>query len=102
MTATNSDNIISHISRAYVEERISKKDNRPYSVLTIEWIMSNEKIYKQSVFLSSEQLSLIESSVAKEALLQLQGFCILILVLALKSKLNVKIKAARVAIVAGW
>lgn len=25
MTATNSDNIISHISRAYVEERISKK-----------------------------------------------------------------------------
>ena len=69
MTATNSDNIISHISRAYVEERISKKDNRPYSVLTIEWIMTNEKIYKQSVFLSSEQLSLIESSVAKESLL---------------------------------
>ena len=69
MTATNSDNIISHISRAYVEERISKKDNKPYSVLPIEWIMPNEKIYKQSVFLSSEQLSLIESSVAKEALL---------------------------------
>ena len=69
MTATNSDNIISHISRVYVEERISKKDNSPYSVLTIEWIMPNEKIYKQSVFLSSEQLSLIESSVAKESLL---------------------------------
>lgn len=100
MTATNSDNIISHVSRAYVEERISKKDNRPYSVLTIDWIMPNEKIYKQSVFLSSEQLALIESSVAKEALLQLQGF--VFLVLALKSKLNVKIKAARVAIVAGW
>lgn len=102
MTVTNSDNIVSHVSRAYVEERISKKDNRPYSVLTIEWIMPNEKPYKQSVFLSAEQLALIESSVAKEALLQLQGFCILILVLALKSRLNVKIKAARVAIVAGW
>ena len=69
MTATNSDNIVSHVSRAYVEERISKKDNRPYSVLIIEWIMPNEKLYKQSVFLSAEQLALIESSVAKEALL---------------------------------
>lgn len=100
MTATNSDNIISHISRAYVEERISKKDNKPYSVLNIDWIMSNEKTYKQTIFLSAEQLALIESSVAKEALLQLQGF--VFLVLALKSKLNVKIKAARVAFVAGW
>ena len=69
MTSTNSDNIVSHISRAYVEERISKKDNKPYSLLTIEWIMPNEKIYKQSVFLSSEQFALIDSSVAKEALL---------------------------------
>lgn len=69
MTVTNSDNIVSHVSRAYVEERISKKENKPYSVLTIEWIIPNEKIYKQSVFFSSEQLSLIESSVAKEALL---------------------------------
>ena len=100
MTVTNSDNIVSHVSRAYVEERISKKENKPYSVLTIEWIMPNEKIYKQSVFLSSEQFSLIESSVAKEALLQLQGF--VFLVLTLKSKSNVKIEAARVAIVAGW
>lgn len=68
MTATNSDNIVSHVSRAYVEERTSK-ENKPYSVLIIEWIMPNEKIYKQAVFLSSEQLSLIETSVAKEALL---------------------------------
>jgi hypothetical protein len=68
MTATNSDNIVSHVSRAYVEARTSK-ENKPYSVLIIEWIMPNEKVYKQAVFLSSEQLSLIETSVAKEALL---------------------------------
>ena len=68
MTATNSDNIVSHVSRSYVEARTSK-ENKPYSVLIIEWIMPNEKIYKQAVFLSSEQLSLIETSVAKEALL---------------------------------
>ena len=68
MTATNSDNIVSHVSRAHVEARTSK-ENKPYSVLIIEWIMPNEKIYKQAVFLSSEQLSLIETSVAKEALL---------------------------------
>ena len=51
MTVTNSDNIVSHVSRAYVEERISKKENKPYSVLTIEWIMPNEKIYKQICYL---------------------------------------------------
>jgi len=51
-----------------VEERTSK-ENKPYSVLNIEWVMPNEKTYKQTVFLSAEQLALIESSVAKEALL---------------------------------
>ena len=69
MTIANSDNIRSHISRAYVEERISKKDNRPYNVLNIDWAMPNEKVYKQTIFLSAEQLALIESSVAIEALL---------------------------------
>lgn len=69
MTIANSDNIRSHISRAYVEERISKKYNRPYSVLNIDWAMPNEKVYKQTIFLSAEQLALIESSVAIEALL---------------------------------
>lgn len=69
MTIANSDNIRSHISRAYVEERISKKDNRPYSVLNIDWAMPNEKVYKQTIFLSAEQLALIELSVAIEALL---------------------------------
>lgn len=68
MTIANSDNIRSHISRVYVEARTSK-ENKPYSVLNIEWVMPNEKTYKQTVFLSAEQLALIESSVAKEALL---------------------------------
>ena len=68
MTIANSDNIRSHIFRVYVEERTSK-ENKPYSVLNIEWVMPNEKTYKQTVFLSAEQLALIESSVAKEALL---------------------------------
>ncbi len=67
MTIANSDNIRSHIFRVYVEERTSK-ENKPYSVLNIEWVMPNEKTYKQTVFLSAEQLALIESSVAKEAL----------------------------------
>lgn len=69
MTIANSDNIRSHISRAYVEERISKKGNKPYTVLNIDWAMPNEKVYKQTIFLSAEQLALIESSVAIEALL---------------------------------
>ena len=68
MTITNSDNIRSHIFRVYVEARTSK-ENKPYNVLNIEWIMPNEKTYAQTVFLSSEQSALIESSVAKEALL---------------------------------
>jgi len=68
MTITNSDNIVSHISRAYVESRISK-ENKPYQVLTIEWVMPNGNTYKQSVFLSNEQVALIDSSVAKESLL---------------------------------
>lgn len=68
MTITNSDNIRSHISRVYVESRISK-ENKPYSVLNIDWAMPNEKVYKQTIFLSAEQLALIESSVAIEALL---------------------------------
>ena len=68
MTITNSDNIVSHISRAYVESRTSK-ENKPYQVLTIEWVMPNGNTYKQSVFLSNEQVALIDSSVAKESLL---------------------------------
>ena len=36
MTPTNSDNITSHIARAYVEQRVSKKDNRPYSILILK------------------------------------------------------------------
>lgn len=68
MTVTNSDNIRSHISRVYVEARTSK-ENKPYSVLNIDWAMPNEKVYKQTIFLSAEQLALIESSVAIEALL---------------------------------
>lgn len=68
MTIANSDNIRSHISRVYVESRISK-ENKPYSVLNIDWAMPNEKVYKQTIFLSAEQLALIESSVAIEALL---------------------------------
>lgn len=68
MTIANSDNIRSHISRVYVESRTSK-ENKPYSVLNIDWAMPNEKVYKQTIFLSAEQLALIESSVAKEALL---------------------------------
>lgn len=68
MTVTNSDNIVSHISRAYVESRTSK-ENKPYQALTIEWIMPNGNTYKQLVFLSNEQVALIDSSVAKESLL---------------------------------
>lgn len=68
MTIANSDNIRSHISRVYVESRISK-ENKPYSVLNIDWAMPNEKVYKHTIFLSAEQLALIESSVAIEALL---------------------------------
>lgn len=64
MTPTNSDNITSHIARSYVEQRTSKKDNRPYSVLIIEWLMRNGNTYKQTIFLSDEQVALIDSSVS--------------------------------------
>ena len=63
MTPTNSDNITSHIARSYVEQRTSK-ENRPYSVLIIEWLMRNGNTYKQTVFLSAEQVALIDSSVS--------------------------------------
>lgn len=64
MTPTNSDNITSHIARAYVEQRVSKKDNRPYNVLILKWLMSNGNTYEQTVFLSAEQVALIDSSVS--------------------------------------
>ncbi len=49
MTIANSDNIRSHISRVYVESRTSK-ENKPYSVLNIDWAMPNEKVYKQTIY----------------------------------------------------
>lgn len=67
-TPTNADNIISHVSRIYAETRTSKA-GKPYHVLVISWILPNGKAYVQNHFITSEQLALIESSVAKEALL---------------------------------
>lgn len=63
MTPTNSDNITSHITRAYIESRTSK-ENKPYRVLIIKWLMANGNTYDQTVFLSAEQVALIDSSVS--------------------------------------
>ena len=63
MTPTNSDNITSHITYAYIESRTSK-ENKPYRVLIIKWLMANGNTYDQTVFLSAEQVALIDSSVS--------------------------------------
>ena len=56
------DNIVSHITRAYVEELISPKSNKPYKMLNVIFYLPNGKLYKYAGFLNSDQISLIEFS----------------------------------------
>ncbi len=61
----NSDNIISHLSRAYILRDQTSKAGKKYSVLILEWIMPDNKTYTQRIFLSSEQLAILDITVAK-------------------------------------
>lgn len=55
------DNIVSHVTRVYIEERISKANN-PYHILCTEFNLPNDKIYTYETLVSREQLPLIEIS----------------------------------------
>jgi hypothetical protein len=59
-----SDNLSSHIGRVNLTQKVSSKTNNPYTVLELEWILPNDKTYKQTVFVNDEQKSLIEQSVS--------------------------------------
>ena len=64
----NQDNIKNRITRAYVEERMSKS-GKPYNVLITYWNRPNGKTYINTKFLSNEEIALIESSVSIESVL---------------------------------
>lgn len=61
----NSDNIKSHICRAYIEERTSK-EGKPYYVKVEIWNMPGGEEYRLEDFLSHERLALLKLSVPVE------------------------------------
>ena len=65
----NSDNIISHLSRVQLLQDQTSKTGKKYSVLVLTWILPNEKTYDQRVFLTNEQLAILNITKPKEALL---------------------------------
>ena len=59
--ASAHDNIASHIARATIATATSK-ENKPYTYLTLHWLMDGGNTYEQRVFLSNEQVALIQLS----------------------------------------
>jgi hypothetical protein len=62
--ATNKDNLVSHLSRVYVEKRTSSKTGNDYHVQVSVWNLGDDRTYTQESFLNNEQLALITSSKA--------------------------------------
>lgn len=65
----NSDNIISRLSRVQLLKDQTSKTGKTYSCLVLTWILPNEKTYDQRVFLTNEQLAILNITTPKEALL---------------------------------
>lgn len=65
----NSDNIISHLSRVQLLKDQTSKTGKTYSALILTWILPNEKTYNQRVFLTNEQVAILDITIPKEALL---------------------------------
>lgn len=57
------DNLVSNLSRVFIEKRHSTAKNKDYAVLVLTWLLPNGKTFKQEQFVSNEQLALIEMSV---------------------------------------
>lgn len=58
------DNIVSHLTRVYTEERTSAKTNSKYTVCVFEWLLPNSKTYKQEKFLNNEEIALLSQTVS--------------------------------------
>ena len=58
----NSDNIKSHLSRVYIEQR-QTKEGKPYYIKIEIWNMPNGESYQLEDFLNQEKLALLKMSV---------------------------------------
>lgn len=59
------DNLVSHLSRVFIENRHSAVKNKDYSVLILVWLLPSGKTYHQEQFLTNEQKSIIEMTASQ-------------------------------------